>query len=223
MNSVTKFGLLLVITALGLLTFSGCASPQGNSDNEAADRNTLVKVDNLPENQATAIFAMGCFWCAESDFEKVDGVISAVSGYTGGHLENPTYEQVSHTETGHYETVLVTYDTTKLTYSDLLSIFWKNVDPLDATGQFCDKGSSYRAAIFPGNENEIMIANSSKEHWSKVLKRELATAIVKRSAFYAAEDYYQDYYKKNPLRYNYYRTGCGRDQRLQAVWGKKSS
>lgn len=220
MNSVTKFGLLLVITALGFLTLSGCASPQTSSDNDAADGNTLVRSDNLPKNQATAIFAMGCFWCAESDFEKVDGVISAVSGYTGGALENPTYEQVSYTETGHYEAVLVTYDTTKLTYSDLLSIFWKNVDPFDGTGQFCDKGSSYRAAIFPESKSEIAMANDTKKHWAEFLKRELATAIIKRSAFYAAEDYHQDYYKKNPLRYNYYRSGCRRDQRLQAVWGE---
>jgi peptide-methionine (S)-S-oxide reductase len=170
--------------------------------------------------RATAVFAMGCFWCAEADFEKVPGVVNVVSGYTGGRAKNPTYEQVSAGTTGHYEAVLVTYDPAKVKYSQLLSVFWKNVDPFDAAGQFCDKGSSYRAAIFPGNAAERKAAQASRDYLADFFKRDLATKIINRTAFYAAEEYHQDYYKKNPIRYRYYRNGCGRDDRLAQVWGK---
>lgn len=169
---------------------------------------------------ATAVFAMGCFWCAEADFEKVDGVIDVISGYTGGRVRNPTYEQVSTGGTGHYEAVLVTYDPAKVKYSELISVFWKNVDPFDAAGQFCDKGESYRAAIFPQSAVERKAAQASFDYLVGFFKRELATKIVDRSAFYRAEDYHQDYYKKNPIRYRYYRSRCGRDERLAEVWGK---
>ena len=166
----------------------------------------------------TAIFAIGCFWCAEADFEKVPGVIDVVSGYTGGRTRNPTYEQVSAGGTGHYEAVLVTYDPAKVKYSELLSVFWKNVDPFDASGQFCDKGESYRAAIFPRSGSESKAAIASRDYLAGFFKRELATKIVLRSGFYTAEDYHQDYYKKNPIRYRYYRSRCGRDERLSEVW-----
>lgn len=169
---------------------------------------------------ATAIFAMGCFWCAEADFEKVDGVIDVVSGYTGGRLLNPTYEQVSAGGTGHYEAVRVTYDPAKVKYSDLLSVFWKNVDPFDTAGQFCDKGESYRAALFPGSAPERKAAFASRDYLVGFFKRDLATKIETRAAFYPAEGYHQDYYKKNPIRYRYYRSRCGRDDRLAEVWGK---
>lgn len=169
---------------------------------------------------ATAIFAMGCFWCAEADFEKVDGVVDVVSGYTGGRTRNPTYEQVSAGGTGHYEAVRVTYDPSKVKYADLLTVFWKNVDPFDAAGQFCDKGESYRAAIFPGNVAETKAANASRDYLAGYFKRNLATKIEARAAFYLAEDYHQDYYKKNTIRYRYYRSRCGRDDRLAEVWGK---
>lgn len=167
---------------------------------------------------ATAVFAMGCFWCAEADFEKIDGVINVVSGYTGGRVRNPTYEQVSAGGTGHYEAVLVTYDPTKVKYSELISVFWKNVDPFDAEGQFCDKGESYRAAIFPQGAAERKAAQASRDYLVGFFKRDLATKIVARGAFYRAEDYHQDYYKKNPIRYRYYRSRCGRDDRLGEVW-----
>jgi len=170
--------------------------------------------------RATAIFAMGCFWCAEADFEKVDGVVNVVSGYTGGRVRNPSYEQVSAGGTGHYEAVLVTYDPSKVKYSDLLSVFWRNVDPFDAEGQFCDKGESYRAAIFPSSVAERKAADASREYLVAHFKRDLATRIITRAPFYRAEDYHQDYYKKNPLRYRYYRSRCGRDDRLAEVWGK---
>ena len=169
---------------------------------------------------ATAIFAMGCFWCGEADFEKIDGVIDVVSGYTGGRLRNPTYEQVSAGGTGHYEAVRVTYDPAKVKYSDLLTVFWKNVDPFDAAGQFCDKGESYRAAIFPQSANERKAADASRDYLVGFFKRDLATKIETRAVFYPAEDYHQDYYKKNPIRYRYYRSRCGRDDRLEEVWGK---
>lgn len=169
---------------------------------------------------ATAIFAMGCFWCAEADFEKVDGVTDVVSGYTGGGVRSPTYEQVSAGGTGHYEAVRVTYDPAKVKYSELLSVFWKNVDPFDAAGQFCDKGESYRAAIFPASTSERTAALASRDYLIGFFKRDLATKIEPRGAFYPAEDYHQDYYKKNPIRYRYYRSRCGRDDRLAEVWGK---
>lgn len=172
------------------------------------------------DKRATAIFAMGCFWCAEADFEKVDGVVDVVSGYTGGRVRNPSYEQVSAGGTGHYEAVLVTYDPSKVKYSDLLSVFWRNVDPFDAEGQFCDKGESYRAAIFPSSVAERKAADASREYLVAHFKRDLATRIITRAQFYRAEDYHQDYYKKNPLRYRYYRSRCGRDDRLAEVWGK---
>lgn len=172
------------------------------------------------DKRATAIFAMGCFWCAEADFEKVDGVVDVVSGYTGGRVRNPSYEQVSEGGTGHYEAVLVTYDPSKVKYSDLLSVFWRNVDPFDAEGQFCDKGESYRAAIFPSSVAERKAADASREYLVAHFKRDLATRIITRAPFYRAEDYHQDYYKKNPLRYRYYRSRCGRDDRLAEVWGK---
>jgi peptide-methionine (S)-S-oxide reductase len=170
----------------------------------------------------TAIFAMGCFWCAESDFEKVPGVIKVVSGYTGGHVKNPTYDEVGEGSTGHYEAVLVTYNPDKVTYAKLITNFWKNVDPFDGTGQFCDKGHSYKAVIFPSGKAETDAANASKEYLAKSFKRDIATQIIERVEFYPAEEYHQDYYKKNPIRYHYYRSSCGRDARLRAVWGKKS-
>lgn len=170
-----------------------------------------------PEDRA--YFAMGCFWCAEADFEKIDGVYEAVSGYAGGETENPTYKQVTGGNTGHYESVRVSYDPTKLSYSDLLDVFWKNVDPFDPVGQFCDKGSSYRAAIFPSNTEERRLAEESVAKVESRFGREVAVNIVSAPTFYRAEEYHQDYSDKNPLQYRFYRTGCGRDARLKEVWG----
>lgn len=208
--------------SIGLLFLSGCAAAQSDLDENPGSTEQATVAQPAGENLATAIFAMGCFWCAEADFEKVEGVVDVVSGYTGGNVENPTYEQVTFAETGHFEAVLVTYDTTKLSYDDLLPVFWKNIDPFDARGQFCDKGTSYRAAIFPQSQEEIDAANRSKERWADVLGQEPVTQIINRSTFYNAEDYHQDYYKKNPFRYRLYRSGCKRDQRLNEVWGSIS-
>lgn len=170
----------------------------------------------------TAIFAAGCFWCIESDFEKHDGVIEAVSGYAGGHLDNPTYKQVSNGGTGHLEVVRVTYDPDILGYTDLLEIFWANVDPLDDRGQFCDKGDSYKSAIFYGNEDEKTLAEQSKTAVAEKLGKPVATSIREAATFYTAEDYHQNYYKTNETKYKFYRWRCGRDSRLEDLWGDEA-
>ncbi|MGB7815783.1 MAG: peptide-methionine (S)-S-oxide reductase MsrA [Methylotenera sp.] len=169
---------------------------------------------------ATAVFAGGCFWCAEADFEKLAGVVKAESGYTGGQLENPTYEQVSHGGTGHAEAVRVTYNPKQVSYEKLLDYFWRHIDPTVKDQQFCDVGNQYRSAIFYQNESEKKAAEASKaalERGGKFAR--IHTEIVPAGAFYLAEDYHQDYYKKNPIRYKYYRNSCGRDARLSEVWG----
>jgi peptide methionine sulfoxide reductase msrA/msrB len=169
----------------------------------------------------TATFAGGCFWCTEADFQKVDGVVEAISGYTGGHTENPTYRQVSAGGTGHAEAVQVIYDPQKITYNELLDVFWRHIDPTDAGGQFVDRGSSYRSAIFYHNDQQKKLAEASRQalEASGRFDRPIVTEIVKLDKFYKAEDYHQDYYKKNALRYKFYRFGSGRDQFLGRVWG----
>jgi peptide-methionine (S)-S-oxide reductase len=172
---------------------------------------------------AVATFAGGCFWCMEPPFEKLEGVISATSGYTGGHVANPGYEQVSEGGTGHAESVQVVYDPAKLSYSRLLEVFWHNVDPLDAGGQFCDRGNQYRSAVFYHDAEQQHQAEQSKQEMEssgtfKKFGKPFATQIVPAGEFYPAEEYHQDYYKKNPLRYRFYRHGCGRDQVLDSYW-----
>jgi peptide-methionine (S)-S-oxide reductase len=168
---------------------------------------------------AKATFAGGCFWCMEPPYDKLDGVISTISGYAGGKTKNPTYEEVSRGTTGHTEVVQVTYDPKKITYEKLLEVFWRNIDPLTPNRQFCDIGSQYRSAIFYHDENQKRLAEESKKDLSKRFKEPIVTEIVAYTEFYPAEDYHQDYYTKNPLRYKYYRYNCGRDQRLEALWG----
>ena len=168
---------------------------------------------------AKATFAGGCFWCMEPPFDKLDGVISTISGYAGGKKKNPTYEEVSAGNTGHAEVVQITYDPKKITYEKLLEVFWRNVDPLTPNRQFCDVGSQYRTAIFYHDETQKRLAEESKKALAKRFKEPIVTEIVAASEFYPAEDYHQDYYTKNPLRYKYYRYNCGRDQRLEALWG----
>ena len=171
---------------------------------------------------AKAYFAGGCFWCMEEAFEKVDGVISVVSGYMGGTVANPTYEQVSDGRTGHAESIEVTYDPTNVTYQKLLEAFWRNVDPITPNAQFCDHGNQYRSAIFYTTDEEKQLSEETKNkiEQSKRLPAPIVTQLVPASTFYQAEDYHQDYYKKNPLRYKYYKYSCGRAQRLEALWGK---
>jgi peptide methionine sulfoxide reductase msrA/msrB len=170
-----------------------------------------------------ATFAGGCFWCTEADFEKTDGVVKVISGYTGGKKENPTYEEVSAGKSGHVEAIQVYYDPAKITYEGLLEVFWRHIDPTDNGGQFVDRGGQYRSAIFYRDEEEKRLAEKSKETLEKSGKfpKPIATEILKLSKFYPAEEYHQDYYKKNPLRYQYYRSGSGRDQFLKESWGQE--
>ncbi len=174
-------------------------------------------------NPGVAIFAGGCFWCTESDFDKVPGVIETTSGYIGGHVENPTYEQVSAGTSGHIEAVQVRFDPSKTSYAQLLEAFWPTIDPVTANAQFCDRGPQYRSAIFYSNAEEQQFAEASKAALEKSarLPAPVVTEILAASTFYPAEEYHQDYYLRNPLRYTYYRNGCGRDQRLEQLWGKK--
>jgi len=182
----------------------------------------LTLVAASVQAQQKAIFAAGCFWCTEEAFEKVPGVVSAVSGYTGGTVKNPSYEQVSSGRTGHAEAVEVTFDPAKVTYEQLLDVFWVNHDPTVSNRQFCDSGTQYRPAIFYLNDEQKRLAEASKAKWEKMkpFKQPILTEITKAGPFYPAEDYHQDYYKKNPLQYRFYVTGCGRYQRLDSLWGE---
>jgi peptide-methionine (S)-S-oxide reductase len=168
---------------------------------------------------AKATLAGGCFWCMEPPYDELDGVLATISGYAGGKKKNPTYEEVSSGTTGHTEVVQVTYDPKKISYSKLLEIFWRNIDPLTPNRQFCDAGSQYRSAIFYHDESQKRLAEASKQTVAKRFKKPIVTEIVAAAEFYPAEDYHQDYYKKNPIRYKIYRYNCGRDQRLEELWG----
>ena len=167
-----------------------------------------------------AVFAGGCFWCVESDFDKVPGVVSTTSGYTGGRTKNPTYKQVTYGDTGHYEAVEITYDPAKVSYEELLTAFWHSVDPTDDGGQFCDRGDSYRTAVFTLNDKQRKAAEASRKAAQKVLGKPIVTPILDAATFYPAEYYHQNYYKNNSFRYRYYRFSCGRDNRLRDLWGK---
>lgn len=169
---------------------------------------------------ARAYFAGGCFWCTEADFEKLAGVVEAVSGYMGGHTANPSYKSVSGGGTGHTETVEVRYRPSQISYTQLLTHFWHSIDPLTPNAQFCDKGSQYRSAIFVANAVERKAAEKSKARVAQQLGQPVVTEINDLAPFTAAESYHQDYYKKNPIRYQWYRSGCGRDKRLEQIWGK---
>ncbi|MGG6239993.1 peptide-methionine (S)-S-oxide reductase MsrA [Nodosilinea sp. AN01ver1] len=206
---------LLLFAALGLmwdaLPFYATADSMPASTQAVSDADL-----------ATATFAGGCFWCMEGPFDKLDGVISTTSGYTGGTKVDPTYAEVSAGGTGHVEAVQVVYDPAQVSYDKLLQVFWQNVDPVDDRGQFCDKGSQYQAKIFVEGDDQRALAEQSKQALSrqaKFQKTPIVTAIEPAQTFYPAEEYHQDYYLKHPLRYNYYRTACGRDRRLAEVWG----
>lgn len=170
---------------------------------------------------AVAIFAGGCFWCVEADFDKVEGVTGTVSGYTGGREPDPTYRQVSAGATGHIEAVEIRFDPAKVSYRELLEVYWRNIDPLAKDRQFCDSGRQYRSAIFYHGEEQRRLAEASKKAVEAKLKTRVFTEILPAAEFYPAEDYHQDYAAKNPVRYNFYRWNCGRDQRLEQLWGPK--
>ncbi|HXH86514.1 MAG TPA: peptide-methionine (S)-S-oxide reductase MsrA, partial [Nitrospira sp.] len=191
-----------------MFTWSGSFIISGN----AADSGVTAK----------AYFAGGCFWCMEEVFEKVDGVVETVSGYMGGTAKNPTYEEVSSGRTGHAESVEVRYDPAKVTYIQLLEAFWRNIDPVTPNAQFCDHGSQYRAAIFYQGDEQKRLAEESKRaiEQSKRFAQPIVTEVVAASEFYPAEEYHQDFYKKNPIRYKFYKFSCGRAQRLESLWDK---
>jgi peptide-methionine (S)-S-oxide reductase len=195
----------------GILCLSMVVAGVPVSGGQAADPSALAK----------AFFAGGCFWCMEEVFEKVPGVTAVSSGYMGGRVENPSYEQVSAGGTGHAEAVEVSYDPQKVSYAKLLEAFWRNVDPLTANAQFCDHGNQYRAVIFYQNEEQQRLAEESKRtlEQSKRFAQPIVTELVMASQFYPAEDYHQDFYKKNPIRYKFYKYNCGRAQRLEELWG----
>nr|WP_314443862.1 peptide-methionine (S)-S-oxide reductase MsrA [uncultured Sphingomonas sp.] len=171
--------------------------------------------------RATAVFAGGCFWCTEFDFDKMPGVLATVSGYIGGRTPNPTYEQVSAGNTGHIEAVRVTYDPARTSYAELATRFMRTVDPLDAGGSFCDRGYQYRSAFFVADAQQKRVAEAVKARAARTLSKPIATLVLPASRFTPAEDYHQDYYQKNPIRYRFYRSRCGRDARLAEVWGGK--
>ena len=197
MNRITQFALAFLLLAL-------------SARNVAAEQS----------QSAAAIFAGGCFWCVEADFDKVPGVLSTESGYTGGELRNPTYEQVSRGGTGHTESVRITFDPQKVSYEQLLQHFWRHIDPTVKDRQFCDVGNQYRTAIFYVDEAQARAARASKSKLEKNGRfAHVYTEIVQAGTFYPAEEYHQDYYTKNPIRYKFYRTSCGRDARVKEIWG----
>ena len=167
-----------------------------------------------------AVFAGGCFWCVESDFDQIPGVVATVSGFTGGTTSDPSYPQVTAGGTGHYEAVEITYDSSTVRYEELITAFWHSVDPTDGGGQFCDRGKSYETAVFVANELERSVAEASKAAAQEMIDNPIVTPILATGPFYAAEEYHQDYYTKNPIRYKFYRWNCGRNQRVEEVWGE---
>ncbi|CAN5763477.1 peptide-methionine (S)-S-oxide reductase MsrA [soil metagenome] len=180
---------------------------------------TVSTSDTSDADLATATFAGGCFWCMEPPYDQLPGVVSTTSGYTGGTAENPTYAEVSAGGTGHVEAMQVIYDPSQVSYETLLETFWHNIDPLDAQGQFCDKGSQYRSVIFYENSDQQSLAQASKQAVADQFDQSVATEILPADDFYPAEDYHQNYYETRPIRYKVYRFGCGRDQRLAEIWG----
>lgn len=197
---------------LSLLLIAGAAFSQALSAQDTGEA----------EGTAVATFAGGCFWCMEEAFDAVDGVLSTTSGYTDGDVPNPTYEQVSQGNTGHAEAVRIEYDPSVVSYRELLDVFWHNIDPLDAGGQFCDRGDQYRSAIFYHDDEQRELAERSKRELEErdALPGDIVTEITAATPFYAAEDYHQDYYQRNPLRYRFYKFTCGRPARLEELWGE---
>ena len=202
-----------ICTTLTAIAIAGAGLIQSSAATGAAQR-TDGQV-----SPAQSVFAGGCFWCTEADFDKIPGVLSTTSGYTGGTLRNPTYDQVSAGGTGHIEAVRVTYDPARVSYAMLAARFIRTVDPLDAGGSFCDRGPTYRSAMFVGTQYQRQVAEMIKNITHQKLKRPIATLVLPAAIFYPAETYHQDYYKKNPIRYRFYRFNCGRDARLKQIWG----
>ena len=213
---------IIMLLAIVLIVFTGVFAVgfQNSNNNPTEKQGKGTIMNEKTNNLKTATFAGGCFWCIESDFEKIEGVIEAISGYTGGHKENPTYREVSAGGTGHLEAVQVLYDPEKVSYKELLNVFWRHVDPTDPGGQFVDRGLVYRTAVFYHDDEQKRLAEESKKaiEKSKRFEEPIVTEIVKLSRFYRAEEYHQDYYKTQALKYKYYRSNSGRDQFLKRVW-----
>jgi len=215
--------LLVAVSLIALSWTTVACSPANSAENNTAqaaqEPTAATAVVTAAENLETAIFAGGCFWCMEPPFDRLPGVTATTSGYTGGQVEDPTYSQVSNGGTGHFEVMQVTYDPGQVAYETLLDTFWHNIDPLDDQGQFCDKGSQYRSAIFYQTTEQQQLAAATKQAVAEQLGGTVATEILPAAPFYPAEDYHQDYYQTHPVRYKVYRFGCGRDQRLSELWG----
>ncbi len=221
----------VIILAIGGIWFNSFLKSRSHSTSLLQIEKEILKIETekIPEESgvskiSVATFAGGCFWCIESDFEKLDGVEKVISGYTGGDYKNPSYEEVSSQNTGHLESVQVYYDSAKLSYKDLLDYFWQHIDPTDPNGQFVDQGDSYRSAIFYSNEEQKILALDSKKKLenTSIFQKPIATPVLPSSDFYVAEEYHQDYYKKNSIRYDYYRGRSGRDQFLEKIWTKEN-
>ncbi|MGH7493362.1 MAG: peptide-methionine (S)-S-oxide reductase MsrA [bacterium] len=208
-----------LLSVFVMLLLTSCQASEQTGQNSAPAKASSVPSKNL----AIATFAGGCFWCMEAPFDVLPGVVSTTSGYTGGFKQNPTYEEVSSGSTGHAEAIQIVYDSTQISYAKLLEVFWHNIDPLTPNRQFCDAGSQYRAAIFYHNDEQRSLAEASKRELeqSARFKQPIVTEIVPVSKFYDAEEYHQDYYKKNTMHYKAYRMGCGRDRRLKELWGEQ--
>jgi peptide-methionine (S)-S-oxide reductase len=213
-----RTSLLALFSALATAGAAACQAPSAEAD---APRSSAAAPASAPQELRTATFAGGCFWCVEEAFDKAEGVVSTTSGYMGGSVRNPTYKQVSGGGTGHAEVVQVRYDPRRIGYEQLLNVFWRNVDPLTPNRQFCDVGRQYRSAIFAHDAEQRRLAEASKAALERSgrLPGPVVTEIVPASEFYPAEEYHQDYYRKNPIRYRYYKFSCGRAQRLKEVWG----
>ncbi|MBW3660487.1 MAG: peptide-methionine (S)-S-oxide reductase MsrA [Gemmatimonadetes bacterium] len=212
---------LFPVLLAGLLALTAC----GGEDPSARAEPVPSPADpSLPDTLAAATFAGGCFWCVEEAFDAVEGVVSTTSGYTGGRVEDPTYEQVSAGGTGHAETVRIVYDPDLVTYERLLEVFWRNVDPTDPGGQFCDRGDSYRSAIFVHDAGQRRLAEASKRRLEQTrpFDEPIVTPIVDAGPFWPAEEYHQDYHRRNPIRYKLYKWNCGRERRLDEVWGEET-
>jgi len=209
-------------TATKPATTSTQEEPMSNSTSNDSQTNAADGNSNDTKSPASAVFAGGCFWCMEPPYDKLDGVIETISGYAGGDTENPSYYDVVDGGTGHAEVVKVVYDPSRISYAELLDVFWKNIDPTTKDRQFCDVGDQYRTAIFYADDEQKQQAEASLARISAAadLPGPIVTGIEPLNAFYPAEDYHQDYYRKNPLRYKLYRSGCGRDSRLRQLWGK---
>lgn len=212
---------LILLIALGLVSFNAHASENGSGPVGNEAQSSAAPAGTTPDVTARAIFAGGCFWCMEPPFDALPGVISTTSGYIGGRVRHPTYEQVSAGGTGHTEAVEVIYDPATVSYATLLDVFWRNIDPYTRDRQFCDGGSQYRAGIFFLDESQRIAAEASRTalEKSKPFTDPVVTEVTAAGRFWKAEGYHQDYYLKNPVRYRYYRWNCGRDQRLQQIWG----